>query len=112
ARSAQRRLGPSSAAMICETVFRHAAVASKPPVMEPLGGRARPCLDVAGLAGLLMIDRLRRFGTGFRGVFVLHAFLEGLDPLRDAANQLGNLPPPPEQQETDSNHHDPVPDAQ
>src|ERR1700680_3060401 len=57
-----------------------------------------------------MIDRLHGLGL-FRGlVIVLHAFLEGLDALRDVAHQVRNLATA-EQQQDDCDHDDPVPNA-
>src|SRR5580698_4970425 len=58
----------------------------------------------------IMVDRLHRLGLFRRLVIVLHAFLEGLDALRDVAHQIRNLAAA-EQQQDDCDHDDPVPNA-
>src|SRR5580704_5773148 len=59
----------------------------------------------------VVIDRLYRLALFDHLVVVLHALLEGLDALSDVTHQVGNFAAA-EQQQDDSDHDDPVPNAQ
>src|SRR5258708_33794355 len=80
------------------------------PGSDSLAAEIRPCRRRRRRR--IVIDGLPRFGglLGSGLVVVLHAFLEGLDALRDIAHQVRNLAAA-EQQQDHCDHDDPVPNA-